>query len=201
MLEIIRTVKSRDRRSIPWSNRRGMTSEIARGTPGHSGAPSWRLSVATLRENAEFSLLRDIDRVFTVVGKAGVTLHFADHQLAATPLTPCSFAGEDRLFCEIIAPTEAFNVMVERSSAVTSVTSLVVTEQASIISRTDSIVAVYVASGSGRLDRRRVTSGDCVIGWGGDGDFRGTARLLIVEIMPTADQSSIAPIGADKTRR
>ncbi|WP_433709474.1 HutD family protein [Nocardia sp. CA-084685] len=123
MLETIRTVARRDRQSVPWFNRHGMTSEIVRGTPTQSGTPSWRLSVASLREDADFSPLRDIDRVFTVVGNVGTTLHFADHDHWAAPLVPYAFAGEDSPFCEITAPTEAFNVMVERTAATASVTS------------------------------------------------------------------------------
>jgi environmental stress-induced protein Ves len=195
MLETIRTVARRDRHSVPWPNRRGMTSEIVRGTPTQSGAPSWRLSVASLREDADFSPLRDIDRVFTVVGNVGATLHFADHDHWAAPLVPCAFAGEDSPFCEITAPTEAFNVMVERTAATASVTSLGVITRADIHSPVDAIAAVFVADGSGRLDRTRLTSGDCMIYHGGSGVFRGSAHLLIVEIVSTAKQSSIDPLG------
>ncbi|MGY2092983.1 HutD/Ves family protein [Nocardia gipuzkoensis] len=199
MLETIRTVARRDRRSVPWSNRRGMTSEIVRGTPTQSGAPSWRLSVASLRENADFSPLRDIDRIFTVVGNVGTTLHFADHDQWAAPLAPCAFAGEDSPFCEITTPTEAFNVMVERTAATASVTSLQVITRADIHSPVDSIMAVFVADGSGRLDRTRLTNGDCVICHGGSGVFRGSARLLIVEIMSNTGQPSLEPLGIATT--
>lgn len=58
----------------PWKNGRGVTREIAVATGVSEGPPSWRVSMATISEQATFSTFPGLDRSLAVVDGAGIEL-------------------------------------------------------------------------------------------------------------------------------
>ncbi|MGQ4599438.1 HutD family protein [Nocardia sp. R6R-6] len=192
------TVHASDRRITPWVNGSGVTGEIARGTIADSGLPTWRLSVAELSANAQFSPLPGIGRVFTVVGQHPVTLRFADTSQHLLPCHPFAFHGEQVPFCEVTGPTEAFNVMVDRDSAKAEVDALQVADRHIVRTSPDSMTALFLAAGAGYLDEQPAGPGDCFL-WPGGGEktFSGCARLVIARI--TALDDTTALIGSATT--
>jgi hypothetical protein len=180
----IRRIARADRIRMPWANGLGVTEEIARSGP--DGRPSWRLSVAELRNSGPFSPLAGIDRVFTVIGDSGVRLDLGGAARDIEPLTPCAFPGEEAPGCTLTAPTEAFNVMVERGSVRATVTPVDAVGTAAISGSADALLAVFVVRGSGALDEAPAEPGDCLLLDPAPRLFRGTARLLVVELGPAA---------------
>ncbi len=170
--EGIRRITPADRIRMPWANGLGFTEEIARGRAGSQGRPSWRLSVAELRSDSDFSALP---------GESGVTLDFAGIAHDVAPLEPLAFPGERAPGCRITSATEAFNVMVERESVTAAVTETDVAETTTLPDST----AVFIACGSGVLDGISAEQGDCFLTTPAPRTFHGTARLLLVELTPT----------------
>jgi len=190
----IRRIARADRTRMPWANGRGVTEEIARAA-GPGGRPSWRLSVAELRNSGPFSPLAGIDRVFTVIGDSGVRLDLGGAARDIEPLTPCVFPGEEAPGCTLTAPTEAFNVMVERGSVRATVTPVDVTGATEIAGTADALLAVFVVRGSGTLAEVAAEPGDCLLlepparpaAPQHGTPFHGTARLLVVELVTTPE--------------
>jgi len=203
-MERIRRIARADRTRMSWANGLGVTEEIACGPAGSGGRPTWRLSVAELRVSAPFSALAGIDRVFTIIGESGVRLDFSGAARDIEPLTPHAFPGEDAPGCTLTAPTEAFNVMAERGSVRAAVTPVEVAGATAINGTADTLLAVFVARGSGTLDGAPADTGDCLLIEPTAGSrvnpsgshvnsapshtFRGTARLMVAELGPAAHE-------------
>lgn len=114
----IRIVRRRERRAVPWANGQGSTAEIAVRRCADDGPIRWRLSVAALSGTSAFSPLPGLDRVFTVVGGAGVMLDFDGESVRVPPLSPLRFDGGGPPSCAVVGEAaEAFNVMVDPASA------------------------------------------------------------------------------------
>ncbi|WP_257225977.1 HutD family protein [Rhodococcus opacus] len=109
-----RIVRHADRRTTPWANGAGTTAEIA------GVASRWRFSVATLEAGSTFfSPFPGVDRIFTVIGDHPVSLGGGPTLIPR--LSPTAFAGERGPDCVAEGPTEAFNVMVHRTTTAASV--------------------------------------------------------------------------------
>ena len=98
---------------MPWANGRGTTLELARADG--LGGIEWRLSIASVVEDAAFSRFPGVDRVLTVLNGPGFRLVGSGFNLAALPLTPVAFPGDVAIAAVgVAAPCTDFNVMVAR---------------------------------------------------------------------------------------
>jgi environmental stress-induced protein Ves len=85
-------------RASPWKNGSGVTREIACHPP-QAGMQDfdWRISIAHIASDGDFSVFTGVDRVITLLEGDGVHLSSTDgsvlHALD-TPLTPFAFPGE-----------------------------------------------------------------------------------------------------------
>lgn len=103
-----------------WRNQLGWTRQIhaaqLRGAVGGDDW-DWRLSIAEIERDAEFSSFPGIDRELVLLSGNGVRLRFDDgevHELLP-PHDRLRFAGERRLVGELIdGPTHDFNLMWRR---------------------------------------------------------------------------------------
>jgi len=119
-MELIRPA---DWKVTPWRSGRGETAEIA-VFPGNaglsSGAFDWRVSLAVMSEDAQFSAFPGYDRILTVVKGEGLTLDAGPEApcLEAEPLSPVLFPGEHALTGRLRGgPVRNLNLMLARNKA------------------------------------------------------------------------------------
>lgn len=103
---------------VPWKNGGGSTTQIAVGPPDASLDDfDWRISLATIAEDGEFSVFPDIDRTLALVEGAGAVLDIdgEDQVLLCADDPVASFDGDSRVSARLThGPTTDFNVMTRR---------------------------------------------------------------------------------------
>lgn len=102
-----------------WKNAGGVTREIA-SHPPHAGMQDfdWRISIAHIASDGDFSAFAGVDRVITLLDGGGVHLSSADgsvwHALD-TPLQPYAFSGDAAVHARLLsADCHDLNVMTRR---------------------------------------------------------------------------------------
>ncbi|WP_375460404.1 HutD family protein [uncultured Enterovirga sp.] len=168
----------------PWPNGRGVTRDIVR----HSlpaGGIDWLVSVADLTEDAPFSHLPGIDRVFTIVSGGPVDLSLGDDPaIRCCLLVPTCFPGDRPTRCVMTgSPSRALNVFVDRVGRSARVMAHAVAAGHAV--RTGAAAAaVFCAHGSVDLKRTRLEPGDTLLKVGA-AEIRaidGPAAIVTVEI-------------------
>ncbi|RID90785.1 HutD family protein [Gemmobacter lutimaris] len=102
-----------DYTEMPWANGKGRTVELWR-EDGPQGL-RFRLSMASVVEDGDFSLFPGIDRVLTVLSGPGFGLVGDGIDLRCDLLVPAAFPGDVALRAvDVTAPVEDFNVMTAR---------------------------------------------------------------------------------------
>jgi environmental stress-induced protein Ves len=147
---------------VRWKNGLGWTTELA--IEPAEGEFDWRVSIAEVDSDCEFSRFPGIDRSLLVLEGAGMVLHVEGeqpvHLLAAGEAH--RFAGELATRCELLGgPTRDFNVMTRRG----------VIEHALAWSRLDERWSptpgwtwlIHVVRGEIELGAARVAAGDAVL--------------------------------------
>lgn len=110
-----------DYRRMRWKNGQGWTTEIAVSPvdAGLNGKPfDWRISMADIEEDGEFSSFPGYDRTILVAEGKGMELNFdaAPSQRLAEPYVPFGFRGEWHTRCRLLnSPVRDFNVMSARA--------------------------------------------------------------------------------------
>jgi uncharacterized protein len=104
--------------ATPWKNGGGVTREIVRVPLGADMESfDWRVSIAEISADGEFSRFPGVDRVTVLLEGDGVHMDSVDHRLD-TPLVPFSFSGDEPIAARLLGGTSTdFNVMTRRSSA------------------------------------------------------------------------------------
>jgi environmental stress-induced protein Ves len=105
--------------TVPWKNGGGTTTEIAIEPPD-AGADdfAWRISLATISEDGQFSIYPGVDRTLALVDGHGATLDIDGiHQVVVSEDEPIvSFRGESLVRATVHrGPTTDFNVMTRRA--------------------------------------------------------------------------------------
>ena len=108
-----------DQRVMPWKNGKGSTTEIAIH-PAGAGLTDfdWRVSLADVGEDGDFSPFPGCDRSIMVAAGAGMQLEFNGEAQARLegPGAWTRFSGDWRTRCLLIdGPVRDFNVMSARS--------------------------------------------------------------------------------------
>ncbi|MFC9764862.1 HutD family protein [Rhodococcus jostii] len=173
-----RIVRHADRRTIPWANGAGTTAKIAAGAMSR-----WRFSVATLEAGSTFSPFPDIDRIFTVIGDHPVSLDFGGVPTLIPRLSPTAFAGERSPDCVAEGPTEAFNVMVHRSTTAASVDIVDIGAVHDVTAGGRLAVLVLVLDGRLATDLGPVEPGDCLLVERGSVRLSGQASVVMAEVL------------------
>ena len=110
-----RVIPANEYRRVRWRNQLGWTREII--TQPEGDCWDWRLSIAEIERDAEFSSFPDIDRELVLLAGNGLRLRFDDGEV--TELLPphdrLRFAGERVVTGELVdGPTHDFNLMWRR---------------------------------------------------------------------------------------
>lgn len=114
-------LESADYQRMRWKNARGWTTEIA-VFPAEAGLDAkpfeWRVSIAEIENDGEFSAFPGYDRSILLAEGAGMELGFdaAPPQTIAQAYAPFRFKGEWQTRCRLLnGPVRDFNVMTMRS--------------------------------------------------------------------------------------
>jgi len=102
---------------MPWKNGLGQTIELLREDLPERQEFGWRLSMADVTEDSEFSIFSGYDRTLLLLEGAGVTLSHGDGRsdYLDSPLQAAMFAGEEHTVATLHqGPIRDFNVMTRR---------------------------------------------------------------------------------------
>ncbi|MBI0536657.1 HutD family protein [Roseomonas sp. KE2513] len=168
-------IRAADLHPRPWPNGLGTTRDI-------TVQDGWLITVADLTGDAAFSHFPGIDRLFTLLGGAGVTLTLEGRPpLPCLPLVPASFPGDMPTHCRMAGgPARAFNVMAERGrfEARVAVRSIAAAHH---IHSPASCVAVFCAEGSLTIGDVRLGPEDTILHPGAVA-IEGPGVAIFVEI-------------------
>lgn len=114
----LNVIRASEYTRMPWSNGGGVTAEVIRSPRGQNSTVfTWRVSIADVVADGDFSAMPGIDRIIVLV--EGEQMHLSvdgiDHPLR--PRMPFAFSGDARVFCSVPAPTRDLNVMTARGRA------------------------------------------------------------------------------------
>jgi environmental stress-induced protein Ves len=116
----MRLITPSEYRRMPWKNGGGTTWEVA-VHPRHADWDSfeWRVSIAEIASDGDFSSFAGIDRVLVVLAGGGMVLTGTGEQaIEMRPHDLVAFAGEAHVHSRLVdGPTRDFNVMSRRGAA------------------------------------------------------------------------------------
>ncbi|MDQ6715274.1 MAG: HutD family protein [Actinomycetota bacterium] len=106
-------VRFGDRTATPWKNGQGSTREIARRLLGGKGPHFvWRLSVADITHDADFSSFPGVERSAMLISGGGLVLEVAGSPHELRPFEPFSFDGGAETHARLTSgPASILNVM------------------------------------------------------------------------------------------
>ncbi|RAN49192.1 hypothetical protein RB25_07985 [Herbaspirillum rubrisubalbicans] len=138
--------------AVPWKNEGGQTRELCVEPADADFAHFvWRVSVADVGVDGEFSTFDGIDRTIVLLEGGGFTMHSHGRQVQdlAQCFVPHAFPGEQAISVRLHgAPTLDFNLMVRRERAQGRVVVLGDIQERRLPAAT---VLVYVAQGAACL--------------------------------------------------
>lgn len=103
--------------SMPWLNGQGSTVEILKEPPGDADEFIWRLSMADVTEDGDFSSYPGIERTLLLLEGQGITLKHKNRKqdVLEAVLDSASFSGDEQTICQLNdGPIKDFNVMTHR---------------------------------------------------------------------------------------
>jgi hypothetical protein len=111
--------------SMPWRNGLGTTVELLRQDLPAGDGFAWRLSMADVTSDGEFSNFSGYDRTLLLLEGNGITLDSAGaRQRLQTPLQAARFSGDDTTRASLHdGPVKDFNIMTLRHTCTASVAS------------------------------------------------------------------------------
>jgi uncharacterized protein len=112
----IQLLRAADYRRMAWKNGGGITTEIAR-SPAAGDSFDWRISIAEIAQDGDFSIFPEVDRELMLLDGGGVELLIgSDAPVALTQrYQKHVFPGEAPVSCRLLdGPTRDFNVMARR---------------------------------------------------------------------------------------
>jgi len=135
---------------VPWKNGGGITREIA---ASEAGEPFWRLSIADVTKDGDFSLFPGLHRILTVVKGEGMVLQGKNETYRAIPLHPVSFPGDTPLLGKLVeGPVQNFNLIYDATKLDAELTVLRVQDESSQGNKGSVFEAVYCLTGSVKID-------------------------------------------------
>lgn len=149
-------------RRVRWHNGAGWTTELA-VRPDDGGPFHWRVSVAEIEGDCEFSCFPGVDRSIIVLAGGGFEL-FVDGEPPATLRAggpPHAFPGDRAARCAIAGrSSRAFNVMTRRGVVGHALTICRAGQSVMLARAAGTIWVVYAFGGAARLGERVVTAGE-----------------------------------------
>lgn len=176
-----------------WRNGAGWTREICRSPS--SGDWHWRLSIAEIEQDAEFSSFPGVDRELVLLRGAGLVLRFEEEgmQVLEPPHGRARFSGERRVRGELVdGPTHDFNLMWQRDRVDAQLWHRPLVGPMVIFIDPHATWAVYLISGQARFaddcGLPALAAGDTAILQAGESRARhvldGGGEVLLIRLTP-----------------
>lgn len=163
---MLRLLPPAEHRRARWKNGGGWTTELARAPAEGEGEFDWRISIAEVDVDGEFSRFPGIDRSLLVLAGEGMVLERAGvgaHTLRRSD-PPLAFAGELDVFARLLAgPTRDFNVMTRRGTFDHTLTRLELAGTHALASAGRETCLIYVEAGSAQLGPHALTQGHAAL--------------------------------------
>jgi uncharacterized protein len=104
---------------VAWRNGAGLTTELASDPPGGGSSAdfTWRVSMAEVTEDCEFSVFPNVDRTIVLVEGSMLSLQLPGIEHTLTPYEPFHFDGGLEVSCRVSGPTRDLNIMTRRGQA------------------------------------------------------------------------------------
>lgn len=117
---MIKVIRAANYRRMRWKNGRGTTLELIR-RPEEASLPleqlHWRVSIAAITENGQFSTFDGYDRSIALINGEGVILHVENNKTVElfTSSAPYRFSGDSYTYAELVkSGVKDFNVISSR---------------------------------------------------------------------------------------
>ena len=174
------------RETVRWH---GVTQEVAVGpAAGGGGGFDWRVSIATVDGDVDFSAYPGVDRHLMALSPAGLDLVVDGGAVSIRQFGVHRFAGERVVASvKVTQPTQDLNLMLTRSRVTGELTSLGLAGSLTIEAGPDEVVLVLVLAGSARSGDTPVNDQDAVrLGSGAQLKLSGVAHLALARIRPVS---------------
>jgi environmental stress-induced protein Ves len=190
----MRLLPERGYRRVRWKNGLGWTTEIAAEPP--EGEWDWRISIATVDADSEFSRFPGIDRSLLVLDGAGMVLD-VEGQGTFTLLAdgpPLAFSGDVATSSRLLAgPTRDFNVMTRRGVVSHALSRQPLAGSLALVRAAASLLLIHSVDGDVMIEpagELAPTSGGLALAPGDSAivddqpgvTLTGTATLVLVEL-------------------
>jgi hypothetical protein len=177
---------AKDRRPVAWKNGAGSAVEVAVSPPNSYGTDfDWRVSIATIETDSEFSRYPGIDRLLMPLATAGLALEVDGTTRQLRGFESFPFAGESEVRAiEVTVSSLDLNLMVRRSFGAGSLTRVDVTDGVTLRASVDEDVVVVILGqrhGYEDLDAIALTQGGRV-------KLVGAGRVAVARITRAASQ-------------
>ncbi|MBO0981320.1 HutD family protein [Microbacterium sp. SD291] len=184
---------ARSERSVtPWRNGGGHTSEIAvaAGSSANAGF-DWRLSVARIDGDGDFSAYPGVDRLLMPLSAGGLDLLVDGVRQSIPRFEAIPFAGEARVSAvDVTAPSLDLNVMVRREFGTASLGCEAVERTHLVSNRAGEVTAIIALDGALRVNGESLESEDAVLSGEAETiEVEGTGRIAIACVRPVSPDS------------
>ena len=136
-------------RAMPWRNGLGTTIELLKQDLPDGDGFAWRLSMADVTTDGEFSNFSGYDRTLVLLEGNGLTLacNGTEHRLEK-PLQALQFRGDDLTYATLHdGPVKDFNILTRRQQCRARVSSVLHPEESTLTTEAD-ILLVYAVDGT-----------------------------------------------------
>jgi len=185
-----------DYRRMRWKNGLGWTSEVAispHEADFASGAFDWRLSIAEVEADSEFSPLPGVDRTIALIEGAGMILTSAHGEALLERRGQLhAFSGDDAVSCRLVGGAcRDFNVMARRGRVEAKVLFRPLVGPMVFFDEPGTTWAIHVCGGHARLQNTatpmELAQGETLMLEPGETDVRqrvldGGGELLLVRL-------------------
>jgi environmental stress-induced protein Ves len=182
---IAQLLLARDRVPQPWRNGGGWTTEVL-GEPRNPTMDNfaWRISIATIEGDSDFSVFPGIDRHLMPLSPAGLTLEFDAVREQVGQFSSHGFAGEVSVRATGVTETSLdLNLMIRRGSLVGTLVSANIDGPFEIAADPREKVVVIVLEGGAVIDDTTVEPLDAAE-LGATSTLSGTGVVAIARIRP-----------------
>lgn len=121
---MIKIIPKQSFKNIPWKNGEGVTLELAINDDGHLADFEWRLSIAKVDKDGEFSDFSGYTRNLVLISGKGVILSHNENQIDRlnSQLDFSIFDGGNKTIATLVSgPITNFNLMTKTKNFVSSV--------------------------------------------------------------------------------
>lgn len=183
---MLRLLPPSEHRRVRWKNGGGWTTELARAPA--EGEFDWRISIAEVDVEGEFSRFPGIDRSLLVLAGEGMVLDIAGvgaHTLRLGD-PALAFAGELDVFARLLAgPTRDFNLMTRRGVVEHALARVELAGTHALTGEPGSTWLVFVEAGEARLGEHALARGHAAL-FDDPLELRGSATLVIATLRAAA---------------